>query len=116
MKIRFQADADLNEEIVSGLIRQEPSIDFQTAEEANLRGLSDEEVLEIASQENRILVTHDRRTMPYHFAKFIAKKNSPGVFIISQRLAIRSGIDELLLLWTASEMNEWENLIVDIPL
>lgn len=116
MKIRFQADADLNEEIVSGLIRHEPSIDFQTADEANLRGLSDEDVLQKAAQENRILVTHDRRTMPYHFAKFIANQTSPGVFIISQRLAVGSGIDELLLLWTASEMDEWKNLIVDIPL
>lgn len=60
MKIRFQADADLNEEIVSGLIRQEPSIDFQTADEASLRGLSDEDVLQKAAQEKRILVTHDR--------------------------------------------------------
>jgi len=33
MKIRFQADADLNEDIVSGVLRLEPSIDFQTAVE-----------------------------------------------------------------------------------
>ena len=30
MKIRFQADADLNEDIVSGVRRREPSVDFQT--------------------------------------------------------------------------------------
>ena len=41
MKIRFQADADLNEDIVLGLTRVEPQIDFQTAREAGLRGLSD---------------------------------------------------------------------------
>ena len=49
MKIRFQADADLNEEIVAGVVRQEPDIDFQTATEANLRGLPDEEVLAYAA-------------------------------------------------------------------
>jgi hypothetical protein len=38
MKARFQADADLNEDIVMALIRREPGIDFQTAEEAGLRG------------------------------------------------------------------------------
>jgi hypothetical protein len=31
MKPRFQADADLNEIIVSALLRREPTIDFQTA-------------------------------------------------------------------------------------
>jgi hypothetical protein len=98
MKIRFPADADLNEEIVSGLIRQEPSVDFQSADEAELRGLSDEQVLTRAARENRILVSHDRRTMPYHFANFVTNNTSPGVFIISQKLSVRSAIGELLLI------------------
>jgi hypothetical protein len=66
MKIRFQADADLNEDIVLGLLRLEPSIDFQTADEAGLRGLSDDLVLKRAAEEGRVLATHDRRTMPRH--------------------------------------------------
>jgi predicted nuclease of predicted toxin-antitoxin system len=71
MNVRFQADADLNEDIVAGVVRREPTIDFQTADEANLRGLPDPQVLALAAQENRILVTHDRRTMPRHFADLI---------------------------------------------
>ncbi len=31
MKIRFQADADLNQAIVTGILRREPIVDFQTA-------------------------------------------------------------------------------------
>jgi len=38
MKVRFQADADLNEVIVKATLRREPSIDFQTAHAANLAG------------------------------------------------------------------------------
>jgi hypothetical protein len=34
-----KADADLDEDIVTGLRRREPGIDFQTATEAGLRGL-----------------------------------------------------------------------------
>ena len=106
MKISFQADADLNEEIIWGLIRQEPSVDFKTATEADLSGLPDTEVLARAAQENRILVTHDRRTMPTHFADFIQHHTSPGVFIISQNLSLRQAIDELLLFWACSESEE----------
>jgi hypothetical protein len=116
VKIRFQADADLNEEIVAGVVRQEPDIDFQTATEANLHGLPDEEVLAYAAQETRIPLTHDRRTMPAHFATFIVNQTSPGAFIISQKTSVRDAIEELLLLWSASEQEEWENLIVDLPL
>jgi hypothetical protein len=116
MKPRFQADADLNEEIVAGVIRREPAIDFQTAPEAGLHGLSDPDVLARAAGENRILVTHDRRTMPRHFADFILQDASPGVFVIPQQLPVRLAIEELLLIWLASEGEEWVNLIVELPL
>ena len=116
MRICFQADADLNEEIVFGLFRREAQIDFLTAEESHLRGLPDPEVLTIAARENRVLITHDRRTMPYHLADFIAHENSPGVIIVSQNVSVREAIEELLLIWTASDAEYWQNRIVSIPL
>lgn len=73
MKIRFQADADLNQKIVTATQRLAPGIDFLTSFEANLSGLKDNQVLEKAAQDERILVTHDKSTMPAHFASF--KKN-----------------------------------------
>jgi hypothetical protein len=45
MKVRFQADADFNRIIIKAALRREPTIDFQTAEAANLVGLDDPEVL-----------------------------------------------------------------------
>jgi len=70
VKPQFQADADLNEDIVKGVLRREPKVDFRTATSARLRGLSDLEVLTIAAEEGRILVSHDRKTMPRTFAQF----------------------------------------------
>jgi predicted nuclease of predicted toxin-antitoxin system len=116
MKVRFQADADLNTEIVAGVLRREPSIDFQTADEADLRRLPDSEVLALAAEENRILITQDRRTMPRHFADFIIHHSSPGVLIIAQSVSVRVAIEELLLVWVASESEEWRNLIIELPL
>jgi Domain of unknown function (DUF5615) len=78
MSVRFQADADLNLDILTGVIRREPRVDFQTAESVDLRRLSDPEVLAFAAEEQRILVTHDLRTMPRHFADFIQRRNSSG--------------------------------------
>jgi len=116
LKVRFQADADLNEEIVAGLFRREPEIDFQTAQDANLSGLPDQEVLAIAAREGRILITHDRRTMPYHFGDFIANETSPGVIVIAQNVSVRDAIEELLLIWTASDTEYWLNRIASLPL
>ena len=65
--IRFQADADLDFDIVIAVRRREPSLDFASAADSSVQGLVDTQVLEIAARDNRILVTHDGRTMPTHF-------------------------------------------------
>ena len=44
MKVRFQADGDLNQIILRALIRRESEIDFQTATKAVLAGLTDQDV------------------------------------------------------------------------
>ena len=116
MKIKFQADSDLRLAIVRAVRRWQPAVDFQTADQAQLRGLSDEEVLARAASEDRILVSHDRRTMPIHFANFIAAHKSAGVILIPQRLPVSLAADELILIWEASEAEEWINSILSIPL
>lgn len=116
MKIRFQADYDFNGEILDGLRRREPGMDIQAGHEAGLEGLPDPLVLEKAAQEGRILVTHDKRTMPGHFADFLCQQESPGVFIIQQSLAIGEAIEAIQMMWIASEAEEWRNLILYLPL
>ena len=115
MKPQFQADADLNEDIVTGVLRRKPGINFQTANEAKLRNLTDIEVLQLASGENRILVTHDRKTMPRAFGQFIQTGRSPGLLVVSQRTDVLAVIEWLLLLWAATEAEEWVNRIGTIP-
>lgn len=116
MKIRFQADANLNQIILLAAIRREPSIDFLTAEAADLVGLKDPEVLAVAAGEGRVLVSHDQKTMPRHFAEFIAHTPSPGLLLIPQHLPIAAAVEDLLLIWFASEAQEWVNRIRYLPL
>jgi predicted nuclease of predicted toxin-antitoxin system len=114
-KIRFQADADLKQAIVTGTIRRQPSIDFQSANAAGLEGKKDPEVLAIAAQESRVLVTHDRKTMPAEFGKFIESQTSSGVLILSQNMSVSEAIEALILIWEASSAEEWINQIMSIP-
>jgi hypothetical protein len=116
VKVRFLADADLNKAIVSGLSRREPSIDFLTAHAAGLRRMDDSAVLGMAAQQQRALVSHDVGTMPKHFRAFVsAGKRSAGVFLVPQTLEIGAAIEELLLIWLASEASEWENRLEWLP-
>jgi hypothetical protein len=116
MKIRFQADADLNQVIIKATLRLEPSIDFQTAHGAGLANLDDATVLKRAAEQGRILVSHDRKTMPGHFGRFIMFEKSPGLLIVSQKLPIYRVAEDLFLIWSASESDEWVNCIRSLPI
>jgi hypothetical protein len=81
-----------------------------------LHGLDDQSVLAQAAREGRILVSHDRRTMPSHFASFTAIRMSAGVILISQCLPIMQAVEDLMLIWEASEAEEWVNRLDSLPL
>jgi hypothetical protein len=109
--ISYQADADLNQAIVTGVRRQERWIDFQTANAAGLKGVKDSEVLAIAAQQERILVSHDLKTMPSEFAKFIRSNYSTGLIIFPQKLPVEVAIKELLRIWAMDSPEEWVDRI-----
>ena len=115
MIIRFQADNDLNRVIVQAVLRLEPMIDFQTAQEARLDGVTDVEVLARAAMELRVLVSHDLKTMPRHFAEFMQTSTSAGVLIAPQSLAHGKIVDDLILIWMVDEAEDWVNRIRVLP-
>ena len=84
--------------------------------DAGFESLSDSEILTIAANEGRILVSHDRRTMPIHFGTFIQTKSSPSVFIVQQDSEILRIIEDLILIWAASEAEEYIDSIRALPL
>lgn len=115
MRPRFQADADFNHKIVVGFRRREPSVDFVGAHEGGVIGVSDPEVLRISANSGRILISHDRKTMPSHFVRFCERQSSPGLIIVSQDLDIGAAIDDLLSIWLATDAGEWADKLGFVP-
>jgi predicted nuclease of predicted toxin-antitoxin system len=116
VKPRFLADADFNHRIVNGIRRREPTVDFQTAVAGGTIGLSDPDVLALAARVGRILVTHDRDTMLRHFARFVETETSPRVTVVREQLDIGRAIEDLLLIWAASDVDEWLNKAGYVPI
>lgn len=116
MPIRFQADADLNQIIVSAVMRRAPAIDFRTATAAGLGGIKDEDVLALTARDGRILVSHDQATMPRHFGEFIRSHRSPGLIVVPQHLPPGEVVDDLILIWTATQAEEWTDRIAFLPI
>jgi hypothetical protein len=112
MRIRFQADNDLNARIIDAVLRLNPDVDFKTAARAGLHtSIKDPEVLRIAAEDGRVLVSHDFRTLPWHFASFIRTQMSPGVIIVSQSLPVGDAAKWLHLIWEAAAPEEYRNRI-----
>ena len=53
--------------------------------------------------------------MPAHFARFSAGAQSPGVILLREATPISTAIEELVLIWNASEAEEWVDRLVWIP-
>jgi hypothetical protein len=114
---RFQADNDLRSSIRTGVLRRESSLDFQSAGVAKLDGVPDLEVLRLAAESNRILISHDENSMPGYFRAFLAAGNaSPGVMIVPQGASISAVIESIIIIWIASEASEWAGRIIWLPL
>jgi hypothetical protein len=55
--------------------------------------------------------------MPRHFGTFLQERgSSPGVFLVKQSSPVAEVIDELVLIWAASDAEEWKDRILEIPL
>jgi hypothetical protein len=83
----------------------------------NWKGVADPEVLRRCAEDGRILVSHDENSMPGHFRDFLAAGHvSPGVLMVPQHAATGAVIESILLVWIASESDEWRNRLVWLPL
>ena len=116
MRAKFLADANFDLVMLVAIKRRELAFDYQTALEAGLTGLQDPDVLAIAAREGRVLLTHDVRTIPQHFASFIGEHTSTGMLLVPQSLTRRHVVEDLLLVWTAMEAEEGTNRIMSLPL
>jgi Domain of unknown function (DUF5615) len=114
--IRFLADANLDYAIVQGVRRREPAIDFKSANDAGLEGLPDDDVLDVAAGEGRVLVSHDKRTIPLHFAARVrAGLRSPGVLLAVPSASVGEVVESVLIIWSASREEEWMDQIHYLP-
>ncbi len=92
-------------------------LDLITAREVGLDKAPDEIILQHAISENRILLTHDERTVPRIVYQYIQQGvNVPGVIVVPQGLPIRKAIEDLELILVAGKPADLENRVLRLPL
>jgi predicted nuclease of predicted toxin-antitoxin system len=114
---RFLADENFNAAIVSGLRLQLPELDITTVQSEGLTGASDLELLAWAAEHNRILLTHDKKTMPpFVYERLTRGEPVAGVVEVADRASIHQIIEDILLIAQCSLPGEHRSMIVRVPL
>lgn len=109
-------DQDLDHDILRGLLRRIPRLDVVTAFAIGMSEATDIQLLTWAAQAGRIIVTHDRRTMPAHAANLMDKGEAMAVlFVVPRSMPLQRVLADLELMITCSENDEWVNLIRYLP-
>lgn len=115
--LRLIADENLNGDILRGLLLREPEMDIVRVQDVGLLGANDPAVLAWAAEHNRIVLTHDRTTMPdFAYERVAAGNRMPGLFMLDDRLATGLAIEEIMLLVACTEQDEWRDRIAYLPL
>jgi hypothetical protein len=115
--LRLLFDENVNQRILRGLKLRLPDLDYAVAQDAGLKGAADAEVLAWAARQNRILITHDLKTVPRHaYERAAAGEPMSGVLALAETLPVGRAIEELAVVIECSEQSEWENQVVHLPL
>lgn len=113
---RFLADHDLNEQLVVGVLRRAPQIEFHRVRDLGFADRPDAFLLDYAAGQGVLIVSHDVNTMPATaYERMAAGQTIAGLLMVQQTSPIGPIIDDLLLIWSASEAEEWENQVVFLP-
>ena len=118
-RIRFLFDENDAQKLADALVLEEPAIEVFVVGQLGEppKGTPDPELLKYAEVQELTLVTLDKRSMPVHVKDHLRSgRHTCGVIIPRRGFPYHRYIDELLLIWFASQAEEWKDRFKRVPL
>jgi hypothetical protein len=116
--IRFLLDENVDPLFRHELLRREPSLvvwrvgDISAPPDSTL----DPDILIWCEQNAFVLVTNNRKSMPPHLQDHLAQgRHIPGLLVLNPKMSVGETIEELALIWGASEDEEYLDRISFLP-
>jgi len=117
-QVRFLFDEDTANAFIDGLLRREPALDALRVGQpgAPPRGTKDPQLLLAAEALGRALVSNDRSSLPGHLKDhFTAGHHTAGVILMKIGYPVGRYLEDLLLIWSATTAEEWQDRTEYIP-
>jgi Domain of unknown function (DUF5615) len=115
--LRLLADENFNGIVVSELFKQMPDLDLVRAQDVGLERADDRRLLEWAAAEDRVLLTHDLRTMP-GFVYERVNRGLPvsGVIELVTPYSIPQAVEDILTVVICYSPDDMKDRIEYLPL
>lgn len=115
----FLLDENVPLAIRAQLRRREPTIQVSVVGRpgAPPKGTPDPDLLCWIEEQDCLLVTNNRATMPVHLRDHLAAdRHVPGILILPSPLDLGTVIEDLILIWGAGRPDEFQDQISYLPL
>jgi hypothetical protein len=115
----FILDENVPLAIWAQLRRREPAIRVSVVgqPDAPSKGTSDPDLLCWIEEQDCLLVTNNRTTMPVHLRDHLAANHHvPGILVLPSPLNLGTIIEDLIQIWGASRPGEFQDQISYLPL
>jgi hypothetical protein len=118
-RCRFLVDECVPSSLARGLRRRLPEVTVLQVGEPNApaKGSSDPELLQFCERHRQLLITTDRATMATWVSEHLrAGHHTSGVLFIGPNASLGQILDDLTLIYEASEDSEWVDVLRYLPL
>jgi predicted nuclease of predicted toxin-antitoxin system len=115
--MRWVADENFDGPILEGLLQQLPTLDILRVQDTALYTSEDPRVLAWAAEENRVLLTHDFKTMiRYALERVKNGLSMPGVVVVRHDERRGQIIADLVYICSAGTVADFEDQVVYVPM
>ncbi len=117
--IRYLLDEHVDPLYRTELLKREPTMTIWRIGilGAPPKGTPDPDILYWCEENAFILVTNNRKSMSGHLHDHLAEgRHIPGIFELNPNMSVGETIEELLLIWAVSYLEEYRDKIVYLPL
>lgn len=106
-------DEDLHGTITTGLQLHFPTLDLVRVQDLGLVQTADPVILDLAANQNRVVITHDRNTMTAHaHDRMNQGLRMAGLIVLAQNISIGKAIQEVGTLAEAGEIGDLDDQIL----
>jgi len=115
--LKLLIDENLDQRILRGLLLRVPNLPYTVVQETVLAQSRDSVLLQWASENHHVLVTHDRTTMLRAASQRLrSAQNVAGLVIVKKETSLSRVIDDLVLVLECCTETDIENQVLFIPI